>query len=363
MAPMKTMKKPAAANHAMNSANRKGTGADENQTITEAALLQLQGAPDAKIDKWVKNLNSNNSMTMWKKYEKQRHMDGTQKEYEVATAGAGKRSKAHQLLRIFIKTGSTKSQEHRRLCASLTNSVEHSVEEEWLSQHEAVAKWGIQELRHRVIAGTIKVRQCPDDPRFGEFKAVKEKKKDSTVAVHSVGIESRGGSDKDALMKFMQSIKTTPNQKMQIEMEEDPIDADTPDAWSKKISPKGLKDKPLLSLTDQLEVNEQEDPEDVIEALETQSALRDNAGAAKCKGALATAKSSLETMLTQTESVAPESGPDAKKYKAIIKSLKQHQKVIDQLSKKKTSPKAGVVKKALKAAVKECKTAQKLMNS
>ena len=345
----------------------------EENKLTEACLLKLQGASSQKIEGFLTGLNDKESMSLWKKYEKKRHVEGTQEEYDQAVSGAGKREKSRQGLKVFLKSGTTKSAEHRSLMASLSNKVTNSVEEEWLSLAEAQAKWGRKELGARILTGTILVRHCPDDPRFPEFKAVKHKKKDEVISTIDHKYDSRGAVDKQQVMDFMKCLKNNPNQTLDIDMEDK--EQDQPLDVAKHFLNLGNKAKAHgepLPLQDGPLSLEDQDPEAYINALETASALNDSAGAAKCGSALQTAKTSLENLISQAESVKPESGPGAKKFQDVIKKLKVHFKVIDQLSKgkkgngkkaKDKQVKAGVVKKVLKNAMKDCKSAQKMINS
>ena len=352
---------------ATHAASAKG---QEMNKLSEACLLKLQGASSQKIEGFLNGLNDKESMSLWKKYEKKRHVEGTQGDYEQAVAGAGKRDKSRQSLKVFIKTGSTKSAEHRSLMASLTNTTTHSYEQEWLSPNEALSKWGKRELQARVLAGTITCRNCPDDPRFPEFRAVKEKKEDKIIDRTSHTYESRGAADKQQMMDFFRCIKNNPGQKLDFQLE-DSSEADQPLAVAKQfLNLKGQN--PQFALQDGQLAVEDQTPEAYIEALETASALNDSAGAEKCASSLETAKTSLEQLVTQVESVQPQSGQGAKKFKDVVKKLKGHFQVIEKMSEKKHGKKggkkgkkftAGVVKKALKAAMKDCKSAQKLINS
>ena len=345
---------------------------DQNQ-LTEACLLKMRNASNQKIEGFIQGLNDKESMSLWKKYEKKRAVEGTQAEYREAVSGDGKIEKSRQGLKVFIKTGTTKSAEHRNLMASLTNRVTHSVEEEWLSMTEATAKYGKQELRARVLCGTILVRSCPDDPRFAEFRAVKQKSKDEVIAARGQTYDSKVAVDKQQMLDFMKCIRNNPNQSLEIDMEDK--DEDQPLTVAKHFLNLGNKAKAnenTLALTDgPLSIADQ-DPEAYIKNLETASALHDSAGAEKCSSSLATAKRTIEDLKTKAESVQPESGPDAKKFKAVVKKLKAHFKVITELSKGKQGKgkkaedkqlKAGVVKKVLKNAMKDYKSAQKLINS
>ena len=126
----------------------------------------------------------------------------------------------------------------------------------------------------------------------------------------------------------------------------------------------------------QLAIADVTTPEAYIDALETASALNDTAGSEKCASSLETAQTSVDNVMAQVEAVQPQSGAGAKKFKDVVKALKMHSNVIQKMSeqlkekgkkgkkgKKGNNVNPGVVKRALKAAKKDCKTAQKLINS
>ena len=60
---------------ATNAGSAKG---QEMNKLSEACLLKLQGASSQKIEGFLNGLNDKESMSLWKKYEKKRHVEGTQ---------------------------------------------------------------------------------------------------------------------------------------------------------------------------------------------------------------------------------------------------------------------------------------------
>ena len=53
--------------------------------LTEEALASLEGATDAKVDKFLDGLAGNDQNYLWKKFERNRIVDGTQNEYQEHT--------------------------------------------------------------------------------------------------------------------------------------------------------------------------------------------------------------------------------------------------------------------------------------
>jgi hypothetical protein len=82
----------------------------------------------------------------------------------------------------------------------LTKSM--GVNSAWLSQEEALTKYGKSQLQQMVAAGTILHRRMASDPRFFEFQAMTEVGSTHVVANKSTSIKSSGSkalSNNDAI--------------------------------------------------------------------------------------------------------------------------------------------------------------------
>ena len=55
--------------------------------LTEEALASLEGASDSKVDKFLDGLAGNDENYLWKKFERNRIVEGTQNEYQEHTSG------------------------------------------------------------------------------------------------------------------------------------------------------------------------------------------------------------------------------------------------------------------------------------
>ena len=183
------MKKPAAAGHseAVKFIVKKPAGAGQSvpkppgraqigaTELTEAAMLQLEGASDEKIEQFLTKLSNHEQNLLWKKFEGKRKMEGTDDMYKQATGGTGAIAKKNLSLKIFLKSGgSTKNSLWKENCQGLANSEGFKTEEKWLTLEEALRKWGKNELKARVLAHTIVVRKDNRDPRFPQFQEVAE---------------------------------------------------------------------------------------------------------------------------------------------------------------------------------------------
>ena len=105
MTPMKKpMKKPAAANPS------KATGLAD---ISQLTLMKLKGKSEEEIKDYISGLENGKQQLLWKKYESMRKMQGTDAEYKAATSGTGQIMKKNKALIVWLKTGDTKSKEHR----------------------------------------------------------------------------------------------------------------------------------------------------------------------------------------------------------------------------------------------------------
>ena len=110
--PMKAMK----ATPGDNKPGKLGAKDKDMKALTEGALLRVRGASDDAIERWINSLSDSKQQLLWKKYEHARKSEHTQEQYQNATQGAGQLQKKRSLLRIWLRTGSSKSQEHENLC-------------------------------------------------------------------------------------------------------------------------------------------------------------------------------------------------------------------------------------------------------
>jgi hypothetical protein len=160
--------------------------------LTKAALEQLAGANDDKINSFVEGLNDLEQQRLWKKFQSSREFEGTDGQYKDLVRGTGSRDMARSLLKVYIQGGcTTKCAPYMNAFGKYENLTSKGSEEKWQPLHYMLNhKYGPKELKARVIAGTIKVRANPRDTRFPEFQEVTDyhrsedtKSKSKTVTI------------------------------------------------------------------------------------------------------------------------------------------------------------------------------------
>ena len=139
--------------------------------LTEEALASLEGATDSKVDKFLDGLAGNDQNYLWKKFERNRIVEGTQNEYQEHTSGMGSREKRNKLLKVWLQGGqSTKNSLWQDSLFKIKSIRSHGTTETWQPLHYMLThKYGKAELKARVEMGTIKIRASPEDARFPEF--------------------------------------------------------------------------------------------------------------------------------------------------------------------------------------------------
>jgi len=141
---------------------------DEESTLEFKMKLLMKAEDDDEFKRVFDGLTANESQTIWKKFEKCRLAQGANQQYDMSTRGTGARSKKLALLKAFLKDGMTTKGKCYRTCISEV-SVENSsgYDSTWSPLQAMITKYGAQELKARVAAGTIKCRKNPKD-RWGD---------------------------------------------------------------------------------------------------------------------------------------------------------------------------------------------------
>ena len=137
---------------------------DEESTLDFKMQLLVKAEDDDEFKRVFDGLSPNESQTIWKKFEKCRLAQGANQQYDMSTRGTGARSKTLALLKAFLKDGMTTKGKCYRTCISEV-SVENSsgYDSTWSPLQAMLTKYGAQELKARVAAGTIKCRKNPKD--------------------------------------------------------------------------------------------------------------------------------------------------------------------------------------------------------
>ena len=180
--PMKElMKKPAAK-----------SAVDQGGALTEFALKRLEGGSEGKVEEFLNGLQDKEQMRLWKKFEATRKEEGVQDQWKTVTGGAGKNKTSRSLLKVFIQSGlTTKSPLYQDAFAKVSTKLSAGQTKVWQPLHYMLQhKFGLKELKARVLAGTIAIRACPDDPRFPEFCEVSNWADERTSKETSTTIQS-----------------------------------------------------------------------------------------------------------------------------------------------------------------------------
>ena len=202
---MQLRKKPAASRRVQ----RKPSIQDKvSLGLTQSALDSLEGQSEHKVDRFLEDLNDQNTQALWKKFERSRDTEGCKERYDLATSGAGGRSKRSSLLKIWLQSGqSTKSSLWQDSVFELTSSKALGTTKVWQPLHYMLNhKYGQKELKARVQSGSIQIRANPRDPRFPEFCEISEFERQETQKSGKIQVKPKGQTiswnDFDELQKL-----------------------------------------------------------------------------------------------------------------------------------------------------------------
>ena len=160
-------------------------------SLTEATLAKLEGASDDKIQQFLVKLSDKEQMCLWKKFENQRKQDGTDDQYRQVVAGTGMKKKANACLKVFLKAGgNTKDAMFQDLVTRVYGTKSMEEKAVWQPLNYMLTRYGLKELKARVLAGTVERRKNPHDPRFPEFRELLETEARSLVHENSSQVKS-----------------------------------------------------------------------------------------------------------------------------------------------------------------------------
>ena len=145
--------------------------------LTESALTNLENASDSRVESFLEGLNNQASQQLWKKFERGRMEEGADgDQWRKLTNGPGRNKNSRNLLKVWIQGGlTTNSKIYQESTLRLESKKTKGQSEQWQPLHYMLThKYGPKELKARVQAGTIAIRQNPRDPRFPEFQEVTE---------------------------------------------------------------------------------------------------------------------------------------------------------------------------------------------
>ena len=140
------------------------------------AFLQEAGKlSDKEFEKALAKLPDKQQQCLWKKFEASRKGSGWEEKYKQETTGTGSMVRKKNLLRSWCLDGGKCSEFYKKAFASITLEKSHGVEKEWISQKKMEEELGLEEMKARVEAGTLKWRRNPEDVRFFQFQKLSEK--------------------------------------------------------------------------------------------------------------------------------------------------------------------------------------------
>ena len=314
-------------------------------SLTEATLAKLEGASDAKIEEFLLKLSDKEQMCLWKKFESQRKQDGTDEQYRKAVAGHGSRKKSVKCLKVYLKTGgNTKDALFQDLVTKVSGTRGFEEKSVWQPLNYMLQKFGMKELKARVLAGTIECRKNPHDPRFPEFREFLESSSRAVLHEKSTEVNMK----KKATLKDFNAIANMDLKEMHsIEFADDGEDEDTAESMMKNFFGKASNQQgKALPIEDK---QTDEHGEMFFKDLETASAVGDTTPLSVATLKLLQVKTLLQTLqeeLSELEKVNPKHKEPVKKSKAELKSQMEKLTECEKQVKAKTA-KAGVMKKVI----------------
>ena len=360
MAPTKAVKKSAmkkpspkagSSSTGSNVAKRPATKAPDSHVIlTEAAIAKLEGASDDKIEEFLVKLSDKEQMSLWKKFEHQRKQDGTDDQYRKAVMGCGMKKKANHCLKVYLKTGgNTKDVLFQDLVTKVYSSTALQEKNTWQPLNYMLQRYGMKELKARVLAGTIDCRQNPHDSRFPEFRELLESSSRNITQENTTQVK---GTRKATSQEFFALANMKMDGMQSIDFASEAEVPDTTESLMKSFLGRN-NSSPLPSLPTsgkQPKFDEDDEGQDqFFKDLETASAVEDATPMSVATLKLLQLKTifaAMEDELAELGKMKPQHKEAVKKYKSEIKD--QCQKIAScEKQLKAKSIKAGVMKKVV----------------
>jgi hypothetical protein len=360
MAPMKAvqksaMKKPSpkagSSSTGSNVVKRPATKAlDSHVILTEAAIAKLEGASDDKIEEFLVKLSDKEQMSLWKKFEHQRKQDGTDDQYRKAVSGCGMKKKANHCLKVYLKTGgNTKDVLFQDLVTKVYSSTALQEKNTWQPLNYMLQRYGMKELKARVLAGTIDCRPNPHDPRFPEFRELLESSSRNITQENTTQVK---GTRKATSQEFFALANMKLDGMQSIDFGSEAEVPDSTESLMKSFLGRN-NSSPLPSLPTsgkQPKFDADDEGQDqFFKDLETASAVEDETPMSVATLKLLQLKTifaAMEDELAELGKMKPQHKEAVKKYKSEIKD--QCQKIAScEKQLKAKSIKAGVMKKVV----------------
>ena len=315
---------------------------DATKLVSDAQLLSLVGKEDQEVEAFWMKCSSRQQQQLWKKFEKKRMEEGSEAAYKDVVKGAGSRKKANTCIKLWLKTGSAKNPVMMQYLAQIKTTQAFTETEEWVPLEKIKKKYGPQELKARVMGGSILVRRSPTDSRFPEFQDLTEK---TTKSVEKIKSKTADLSSKASLDDFL-SLGA-----MEVENVNDlhfELDAGEP-TEEEMADPKNFALAFLGSSGVSNPKSKGPSVDDALEAFETASALADKDSIPKTQ--IQKCLKKLQKHLTQLKD---KSKPE------FVEAIDDSLQALNQIS---PDTPAGVAKKALNSAATVGKRAFKALDA
>ena len=141
----------------------------------QAFLQEASKLSDKEFQEALGKLPGKQQQCLWKKFEASRKSSGWEEKYKQETTGAGSMVRKKNLLRSWCLDGGKCSEMYKKAFASISLERSHGVEKEWISKKKMEEELGLEEMKARIEAGTLKWRRNPEDVRFFQFQKLSEK--------------------------------------------------------------------------------------------------------------------------------------------------------------------------------------------
>jgi hypothetical protein len=205
------------------------------------------------------------------RFERSRRGQGEEDSYKQLTSGACQVQKKKSLLVGWVLDSGKCGKNYAQYRQQLDLTRKSGVYEVWLSQKEALDKYGESQLKSMVQSGTIQTRRLASDPRFFEFKAVTQKM--STELSGTKGIEIRGGQKSIGNAELAQYSVMDVNQMVSTDFDFDGEGDAAVDGNKKALENDDLAKALKLKITDDKKTKPQEKVSGAIAKLEKMSQI------------------------------------------------------------------------------------------
>ena len=155
---------------------------EEKLPLTKKALEDHQkfleesgNLSDKQFDKALSKLSPGQQQSLWKRFEHSRKSQQMQVEYQKEIVGAGSLARKKKLLRSWCLDGGKCDKCYKKAFSTITLDKSSGLEKEWYSKKKMEDEIGVEEMKMRLKAGTLKYRKNPEDPRFYQFQKLSEK--------------------------------------------------------------------------------------------------------------------------------------------------------------------------------------------